>query len=61
MTENEMKIILGGILTYWETLTPAEVKTLLKILVGIINKLMNYKQQFVNLNVKRTLKQLRQI
>ena len=33
MTENEMKIILGGILTYWETLTPAEVKTLLKILV----------------------------
>ncbi len=33
MTENEVQAILGGILKYWKSLTPAEVKSLLKILI----------------------------
>lgn len=33
MTENEIQAILSGILKYWKSLTPAEVKSLLKILV----------------------------
>lgn len=34
MTEQQIKAILIGILDCWTTLTPAEVKGLLKILVG---------------------------
>lgn len=34
MTENEIKAILVGILGCWDTLTPAEVKGLLKILAA---------------------------
>ena len=33
MTENEVQAILAGILKHWKSLTPAEVKGLLKILV----------------------------
>lgn len=33
MTENEIQAILAGILKYWKSLTPAEVKGLLKILI----------------------------
>lgn len=33
MTENEVQAILAGILKHWKTLTPAEVKCLLKILM----------------------------
>lgn len=33
MTENEVQAVLGGILKYWKSLTPAEVKGLLKILI----------------------------
>ena len=33
MTENEIQAILAGILKHWKSLTPAEVKGLLKILV----------------------------
>jgi len=33
MTENEVQAILAGILKHWKSLTPAEVKGLLKILM----------------------------
>lgn len=33
MTENEVQAILAGILEHWKSLTPTEVKSLLKILV----------------------------
>ena len=33
MTENEVQAILAGILKHWKSLTPAEVKGLLKILI----------------------------
>ncbi len=33
MTEEEVSIILAGILKHWKTLSPAELKSLLKILI----------------------------
>ncbi len=33
MTENEVQAILAGILEHWKSLTPTEVKSLLKILI----------------------------